>query len=60
MRRVAIEVPTGMYTTGSPITTEGTITIAMQSGYTIPTTATINSKISAKIDENDDEMLVFF
>lgn len=60
VRRVAIEVPTGMYTTGSPITTEGTITIAMQSGYTIPTTATINSKISAKIDENDDEMLVFF
>ena len=49
-----------MYTTGSPITTEGTITIALQSGYMIPTIAQMDSKVSAKIDETDPEMLVLF
>ena len=58
--RVALDVPTGMYVEGSPITTQGTLSIKLQSGYTIPTTSTINSKISAKIDENDDELLVFY
>lgn len=58
--RVALDVPQGMYVEGSPITTQGTLSVKMQSGYTIPTTATINSKISAKIDENDDELLVFY
>ena len=57
---VAIAVPQGMYTTGSPITTEGTITIALQSGYMIPTIAQMDSKVSAKIDETDPEMLVLF
>lgn len=58
--RVALDVPHGMYVEGSPITTQGTLSIKMQSGYTIPTTATINSKVSAKIDETDNEMLVLF
>lgn len=60
VKSVAIAVPQGMYTTGSPITTEGTITIALQSGYVIPTTTQMNSKVSVKIDETDNEMLVLF
>ena len=60
VRRVAVTVPTGMYTEGSPITTEGTIAIKLQSGYTLPTTATINSKVSVKIDETDDELLILY
>ena len=36
---VAISVPTGLSVSGSPITTNGTIAIALASGYSIPTTA---------------------
>ena len=60
VRSVGISVPTGMYTIGSPVTTEGTIAIALQNGYIIPTTTQMNSKVSVKIDETDNEMLVLF
>ena len=60
VRSVGISVPQGMYTTGSPITEAGTITIALQSGYILPTTTQMNSKVSVKIDETDNEMLVLF
>lgn len=36
---VAISVPIGLSVSGSPITTNGTIAIALASGYSIPTTA---------------------
>lgn len=36
---VAISVPTGLSVSGPPITTNGTIAIALASGYSIPTTA---------------------
>lgn len=36
---VALTVPTGLTITGSPITTSGTLAISLQSGYSIPTTA---------------------
>lgn len=36
---VAVSVPTGLSVSGSPITTKGTIAIALASGYSIPTTA---------------------
>lgn len=36
---VAVSVPTGLSVSGSPITTKGTIAIALDSGYSIPTTA---------------------
>lgn len=36
---VAVTVPTGLDVSGSPITSSGTIAIALQSGYSIPTTA---------------------
>lgn len=36
---VAMTVPTGLTVTGSPITTNGTLAIGLQSGYSIPTTA---------------------
>lgn len=58
--RVSLEVPTGMYVEGSPITTQGTLSVKMQSGYVIPTQSTLNSKVSVKIDETDNEMLVLF
>jgi hypothetical protein len=36
---VALAVPTGLTITGSPVTSSGTLTIGLQSGYSIPTTA---------------------
>lgn len=57
---VAMTVPTGLQVSGTPITTTGTLAVTLQSGYTIPQTSVINSKISAKIDETDNEMLVLF
>lgn len=36
---VAVTVPTGLTVTGSPITSSGTIAIALQTGYSIPSTA---------------------
>jgi hypothetical protein len=36
---VAATVPTGLTISGSPITTSGTLAISLQSGYSIPTTA---------------------
>ncbi len=36
---VAMTVPTGLTVTGSPITTSGTLAVGLQSGYSIPTTA---------------------
>lgn len=35
---VALSVPTGLTVSGSPITTNGTLAISLQSGYSIPTT----------------------
>jgi hypothetical protein len=36
---VAMTVPTGLSVTGSPITSSGTLAVSLQSGYSIPTTA---------------------
>ena len=36
---VALTVPTGLSISGSPITTSGTLAVTLQSGYSIPTTA---------------------
>lgn len=36
---VAVSVPTGLSVSGSPITSSGTIALSLQSGYSIPTTA---------------------
>jgi hypothetical protein len=36
---VAMTVPTGLSISGSPITTSGTLTVSLQSGYSIPTTS---------------------
>lgn len=36
---VAMTTPTGLTVTGSPITTSGTLALALQAGYSIPTTA---------------------
>ena len=59
VRSVAVTVPTGLSVTGSPITTEGTIAIGLQSGYTIPTIDLLNSKVSARIDEEHDTLILF-
>jgi hypothetical protein len=40
---VGLSVPTGLSVTGSPITTSGTLAIALASGYAIPTTAKQNN-----------------
>lgn len=36
---VAMTVPTGLTVSGSPVTTSGTLAVSLQSGYSIPTTA---------------------
>lgn len=36
---VGMTVPTGLTVSGSPITTSGTLAVSLQSGYSIPTTA---------------------
>ncbi len=40
---VALTVPTGLSISGSPITTSGTLALTLQSGYSIPTTASQSS-----------------
>lgn len=42
---VGLSVPTGLSVSGSPITTSGTLAVTLASGYVIPTTATLNSKL---------------
>jgi hypothetical protein len=41
---VAASVPTGLTITGSPITTNGTLAIALDTGYVIPTQNTLDGK----------------
>jgi hypothetical protein len=57
---VAISVPTGLSVSGSPITTNGTIAIALASGYSIPTTAkqtTWDGAVSAKHTHSNKSVL---
>jgi len=44
---VAMSVPTGLSVSGSPITTSGTLAVTLQSGYSIPTTASQSNWDSA-------------
>ena len=44
---VAMSVPTGLSVSGSPITTSGTLAVSLQSGYSIPTTASQSNWDSA-------------
>lgn len=47
---VALSVPTGLSISGSPITSSGTLAIGLQSGYSIPTTASQTNWDSAYSD----------
>lgn len=49
---VAATVPTGLTVSGSPITTSGTLAIALQSGYSIPTTTKQTEWDTAYTDRN--------
>jgi len=44
---VAMSVPTGLAISGTPITTSGTLALTLDTGYEIPTTATLNTFITA-------------
>ena len=44
---VALAVPTGLSVSGSPITSSGTITISLTSGYTIPTSSDVSNGVTA-------------
>jgi hypothetical protein len=44
---VAVTVPTGLTVTGSPITTNGTIAIALAEYYTIPLASDVNKGVAA-------------
>jgi hypothetical protein len=50
---VAVTVPTGLSVSGSPVTTSGTIAIALTSGYAIPTTASQTNWDTAYTDRNN-------
>jgi len=50
---VAMTVPTGLSVSGSPITTSGTLAISLASGYTIPTTATLNNFVTLNTTQNN-------
>lgn len=43
---VAMTVPTGLSVSGSPITSSGTLAVSLASGYTIPTTATLDNFVT--------------
>ena len=47
---VALTVPTGLTVSGSPVTTSGTLAIALDVGYSIPTTASQTNWDSAYTD----------
>jgi hypothetical protein len=47
---VAMTVPTGLSVTGTPITTSGTLAVSLQSGYSIPTTASQSNWDTAYTD----------
>lgn len=42
---VAMNVPTGLTVTGSPVTTSGTLAVTLTSGYVIPTVAALAAKL---------------
>lgn len=44
---VAMTVPTGLTVSGSPITSSGTLAVALQSGYQIPTTTALTNAATA-------------
>jgi hypothetical protein len=44
---VAASVPTGLTISGSPVTTSGTLAIALDTGYVIPTQTTLDGKQAA-------------
>ena len=68
---VGLSMPTGFTVTGSPVTSSGTLTVTMTSGYTIPTTdqanawtakqdaITSSNKLSADLVEDGDTNHVF-
>ena len=47
---VGITVPTGLAVTGSPITTSGTLAIALENGYVIPQQTTLDSFLKGTIE----------
>ena len=46
---VAMTVPTGLTVTGSPITTTGTLAVALDTGYVIPLQTTIDGKANTAL-----------
>lgn len=51
---VAMTVPTGLTIGGSPITTTGTLALALDTGYVIPLQTTIDSKITNPMTTGGD------
>lgn len=47
---VSITVPTGLSVTGSPITTNGTLAIALENGYVIPQQTTLDSFLKGTVE----------
>lgn len=52
-------VPTGLTVSGVPITTSGTIAIALQSGYVIPTTASLATYVVGPASATDNAVARF-
>lgn len=43
---VALSVPTGLTISGSPVTTTGTLAVALDTGYVIPTQVALDAKVN--------------
>lgn len=51
---VAMTVPTGLTVTGSPVTTSGTLAVALDTGYVIPLQSTLDAKMTNPMTTGGD------
>lgn len=53
---VGLSVPTGFAVTGSPVTASGTLALAFDTGYSLPTTAAFNQKIDNIVEDTTPQL----
>lgn len=51
---VAMTVPTGLTVSGSPVTTSGTLAVALDAGYVIPLQSTLDAKVTNPMTTGGD------
>lgn len=56
---VAMTVPTGLTISGSPVTTTGTLAVALDTGYVIPLQTTLDAKVVGPASSTDNAIARF-